>query len=274
MEEKSWIWAVNAISSCVQETICCINIFPILIFKNKTPYKLIYTNVNGRLAYEISPSLEQVKQIFERSLISSYKIAAFDIQGRSETFLSDKLDSFYFTSDFIAIQGFKEPDAVYHHKIEYADRTYSSHPYIVKVGLLVPLNDLALEKYFLVYSINCVHLIEKTQNLQVNSIEFVFFRDNLGKHWIKSADRFSVLRMDVHRPSILQSKLVISSKGMTKPSQKINKSISFGNLKRQPLSLKPKIAISKAKISSLRPFVMAFIVQKKLFLARLSGQGR
>ncbi|OMJ90728.1 hypothetical protein SteCoe_6805 [Stentor coeruleus] len=252
MEEKSWLWVLNNLSVNASSTICCINICPLIIFKNNQPFKAIYTDLNGRLISKVSPLQSEIISIFQTTLNSVlFSIKCFDQLGNCEIYQEKHLESLLINSNFIGIQGVKEHNQVFHHKIEYFDNAYSSFPFILKGKVIYPVNDIAIEKILLVYSINCLHLLEKTKEFMVNGVEIVYLKDKIGKFWIETINNCILARRDAYRMSILQSKLVISSCKLVKAEKCIKKSFSIDKLQRSSIALKPRLKISQVKFSNI-----------------------
>lgn len=249
MEEKSWIWTLNALSQGSLNSIYCVSILPVLIIKAGSPFKLIYSDENGKLCTILTPCQQTVLKTFQTCLQAALdpELRLFHYNGKTSSIRLSKLPE-NLPDSIIAIQGSKDKDQVLKHKIEFINQLYSSSCYYYKVSAWVPINNISLEKYLIVCSINCISLIEKSQNANLNRLETVFIKDKLGKIWIQTFLPCQVLRLNIPRSGIQSHKILVSSTVNEKPA-KLNKSQT---LERHPLlhsRLKPKVEIEKRKIS-------------------------
>ena len=268
MEERTWLWVIDSISIHSNDSISCINICPLIIFKNQRPFKLIYTDKNGKLSSKPFPSQEEVLEIFKHNIKS---IKGFNISGNFDYLTESEFISNLATSNYLAIQGYKEKNIYYHHTIEFNNNCYYSIPFIEKQGSFKDVNDLALEKNLLVYSINCIQLIEKNKEYNVNKIEILYMKDTIGKFWIEDITKAALIKFNFYRPSISRSKILISSsktaqfirKNHSEAKFSIKKNLLYQSFICQKLEgfseknllkvFKPKVTISNTKISNFLP---------------------
>ena len=257
MEEANWIWIMDSIAGAVGETVCCLYILPLVIMKGQSPGKLVYTNLNGRVLCIDFPSASQVLTYFRQSLSigqNLMKLKGFNADGSVEVFKEDKTEYAMSNSRFVVIQGIREKGTAYHHVIEFSKQAYVSSPYLLYGTSLQIINDINLEKMLLVYSINVIHLIEKSRQRNVNKIEFIYLQDSTGKLWLEKIKSCSLSRLDLHRLSILQSKITINSSKYRKILKKFDRNLLGVTLSAPKFQLKPKMRISKNKISEfMRP---------------------
>lgn len=253
MEEKSWIWTLNAISQGSENSIYCINILPVLIINTGSPFKLIYTNKYGKLSTVLTPSLETVEKTFRSCLYPAQDpdMKAFPLNGKAFSIKLSQMSD-HITDQIIAIQGIKDQDEVLKHKVDFVRQYYSSTSFYYRVSAWVQINDIALEKYLIVCSINCISLIEKSQNVNLNSLSTVFIKDKLGKFWITTFLPCKIVKLHFPRPSILSYKILVSSTKQEK-IMKLNKTQSFERHPFLPSRLKPKVEITQKKISKFLP---------------------
>lgn len=249
MEQKSWIWTMNCLSQSSINSICCLNILPLLILKSGVPFKLIHTDQTGKLNTITRPSLTEVQEIFTLSLYpcKDPEIKCIQLSGPVLKSKLSNLQSSIQDPNILAIQGQKPKIDQYQHKIEYFQGFYSSTPFIFKVSAWVAINDVALEKFFLVYSLNCINLIEKSQQVNLNSFTVCFIKDNLGKFWIETFLPCSVFKLNIPRQSILNCKIIVSSSRLTK-EKSLNRTQSYEKSKILTVKLKPRLEITSNKI--------------------------
>ena len=249
MEQKSWIWIMNCLSQSSLHSICCLNILPLLILKSGVSFKLIHTDQTGKLNTITRPSLTEVQEIFGLSLYpcKDPEIKCIQLSG---PVLKSKLSNLQVSiqdPNILAIQGQRPKVDQYQHEIKYFQGFYSSTPSIFKVSAWVVINDVALEKFFLVYSLNCINLIEKNQQFNLNSLTVCFIKDNLGRFWIESFLPCVVFKLNIPRQSILNCKIIVSSSRLTK-EKALNRTQSYEKSKILTVKLKPRLEITSMKI--------------------------
>lgn len=249
MEEKSWIWTINVLSQGSLNSIHCINILPVLILKAGSPFKLIYTDENGKLCTILTPCQQSVQKTFQSCLhpVQDPELKLFNYNGTTSNTKLSKLSE-NLSDSIIAIQGIKEKAEVLKHKVEFINQFYSSACFYYKVSAWVPINNISLEKYLIVCSINSISLIEKSQNMNLNKLETIFIKDKLGKIWIQTFLPCQVLKLNIPRSSILSHKILVSST-INEKVAKLNKTQTLERHSFLPSRLKPKVGIEKRKIS-------------------------
>ena len=250
MEKRSWLWVFDAFT--LDDSLCCIYIFPLVIIKNRKPLKIIYSDTNGRLSFKKQPRITEIIDVFKQTLkINSpnHMIKGYDITGNYE-YLNEEdfLDEFKIYS-FIALQAVKENNLRYYHKVEFTNKCYNSIPYIEKENGSKAINDISLEKILLVYSVNVIRLLEKRKACNVNNIEIIYTKDKAGRFWLENIKDCLVSRLDIQRPSILQSKIVIHSSKSEKEQKKFAKFKTSELNNTQIIVAKPKFRISSTKLS-------------------------
>lgn len=249
MEERSWLWMANLFGYNSESSITCINISPVLIYKDNYPFKLIYTDSNGRLSNKNNPNnleiLDSLKELLKHP--SKIIIKGFTLAGSFELIKYERLMKELDYSDFIAIQITKDSFATYRHTIEYSKDFYISTPHFFRSKSFKICDDSALEKNLLVYSINCINLVEKSRKYNVNYIEIVYIKDSIQKLWIESISKCLLNKFDEDRTGILQSKIKFNSSIHDKVLSKRNASFSHQSLPKKSPILKPLLRFSNKK---------------------------
>jgi hypothetical protein len=253
MEEKSWIWTMNCLSQGSENSIHCINVLPLVILKAGSPFKVLFTDESGKLSTVFSPPLDQVEKILKQSLYPSRdpEIKCLQVSGVFFYSKLSKLSEILPNDELLAVQGLKEKEKIYRHSLEFSAGLYTSSLSLFKVSAWVKIDDIALEKFFLVCSINCVNLVEKKM-VSLNSFTTSFVQDRLGKFWVEGFSPCAVFRLNIPRPSILNCKIVISS-SKNERVKNLSRTQSFEFVGNLQTKVRPRLQITKSKILKFLP---------------------
>ncbi|CAG9312172.1 unnamed protein product [Blepharisma stoltei] len=266
MEQKPWTWAFDSLYSRNPSLVSCINIPPLLLLRDSLPFKIIYTDTNGRIMhYNHTQISEQIILSIFRKFHQLSRFPRFiDFSKAFEPnqlpiMLNETFFLYEITSEisrYTAIQGCREgKKSLFTHRLEYTENHYKSYPYKLENNKKQPLDDIEQEKVFMIYTVNIIHAIEKNRSCSVVNIEVVYLKDEIDKIWAETFLECAVIPEDISRVPILDSKILLFSSQARKQNKKLSKSFSIQNISsKQVLTKKPPVlAISCEKINEFLP---------------------